>query len=166
MAGFGTQIIATDYNAIQSKISNILGTGSVDYGYGQAVTSSQVARNNKITVAQWNALRNDLLKARQHQTGNDESGLLVLPTTSTTIKEVDRAAYNTFADIATSNRLTIPPATQGSLANFTVATRTSPWSNKHVNIGKKQSALQETESTNYVIGVMSDNVMYDELPDL
>ena len=128
MAGFGTQIIATDYNAIQSKISNILGTGSVDYGYGQAVTSSQVARNNKITVAQWNALRNDLLKARQHQTGNDESGLLVLPTTSTTIKEVDRAAYNTFADIATSNRLTIPPATQGSLANFTVATRTSPWS--------------------------------------
>ena len=41
-----------------------------------------------------------------------------------------------------------------------------PWFNKHVNIGKKQSALQETESTNYVIGVMSDNVSYDELPDL
>jgi ribonucleoside-diphosphate reductase beta chain len=41
-----------------------------------------------------------------------------------------------------------------------------PWFNKHVNIGKKQSALQETESTNYVIGVMSDSVIYDELPDL
>jgi len=41
-----------------------------------------------------------------------------------------------------------------------------PWFNKHVNIGKKQAALQETESTNYVIGVMSDNVSYDELPDL
>jgi ribonucleoside-diphosphate reductase beta chain len=41
-----------------------------------------------------------------------------------------------------------------------------PWFNKHVNIGKKQSALQETESTNYVIGVMSDSVTYDELPDL
>lgn len=41
-----------------------------------------------------------------------------------------------------------------------------PWFNKHINIGKKQSALQETESTNYVIGVMSDNVTYDELPDL
>jgi len=41
-----------------------------------------------------------------------------------------------------------------------------PWFNKHVNIGKKQSALQETESTNYVIGVMSDNVTHDELPDL
>ena len=41
-----------------------------------------------------------------------------------------------------------------------------PWFNKHVNINKKQSALQETESTNYIIGVMSDNVVYDELPDL
>lgn len=41
-----------------------------------------------------------------------------------------------------------------------------PWFNKHVNIGKKQAALQETESTNYVIGVMSDQVDYDALPDL
>ena len=41
-----------------------------------------------------------------------------------------------------------------------------PWFNKHVNINKKQSALQETESTNYVIGVMSDVVEYDELPVL
>jgi ribonucleoside-diphosphate reductase beta chain len=41
-----------------------------------------------------------------------------------------------------------------------------PWFNKHVNINKKQSALQETESTNYVIGVMSDQVVYEELPDL
>ena len=41
-----------------------------------------------------------------------------------------------------------------------------PWFNKHVNINKKQSALQETESTNYVIGVMSDSVDYNELPDL
>lgn len=41
-----------------------------------------------------------------------------------------------------------------------------PWFNKHVNINKKQTALQENESTNYVIGVMSDQVLYDELPTL
>jgi ribonucleoside-diphosphate reductase beta chain len=41
-----------------------------------------------------------------------------------------------------------------------------PWFNKHVNINKKQTALQENESTNYVIGVMSDQVSYEELPDL
>ena len=41
-----------------------------------------------------------------------------------------------------------------------------PWFNKHVNINKKQTALQENESTNYIIGVMSDQVEYEELPDL
>jgi ribonucleoside-diphosphate reductase beta chain len=41
-----------------------------------------------------------------------------------------------------------------------------PWFNKHSDTSKKQSALQETESTNYVIGVMSDTVDYEELPTL
>jgi ribonucleoside-diphosphate reductase beta chain len=41
-----------------------------------------------------------------------------------------------------------------------------PWFNKHVNINKKQTALQESESTNYVIGVMSEFVDYDALPNL
>lgn len=39
-----------------------------------------------------------------------------------------------------------------------------PWFNKHVNINKKQTALQENESTNYVIGVMSDELELDALP--
>ena len=41
-----------------------------------------------------------------------------------------------------------------------------PWFNKHVNTSSKQTALQESESTNYVIGVMSDTLNYDELPAL
>jgi ribonucleoside-diphosphate reductase beta chain len=41
-----------------------------------------------------------------------------------------------------------------------------PWFNKHSDTSKKQSALQETESTNYVIGVMSDSLDYDELPNI
>jgi ribonucleoside-diphosphate reductase beta chain len=41
-----------------------------------------------------------------------------------------------------------------------------PWFMKHVDTSKKQTALQENESTNYVIGVMSDSLDYDELPDL
>ena len=39
-----------------------------------------------------------------------------------------------------------------------------PWFNKHTDTSKKQSALQETESTNYVIGVMCENIDYAELP--
>jgi len=41
-----------------------------------------------------------------------------------------------------------------------------PWFNKHVNSSNKQTALQENESTNYVIGVMSDSLDYDALPSL
>jgi ribonucleoside-diphosphate reductase beta chain len=41
-----------------------------------------------------------------------------------------------------------------------------PWFNKHSDTSKKQSALQETESTNYVIGVMSDVLDYDSLPNI
>jgi ribonucleoside-diphosphate reductase beta chain len=39
-----------------------------------------------------------------------------------------------------------------------------PWFNKHSDTSKKQTALQENESTNYVIGVMSENLDYNELP--
>ena len=41
-----------------------------------------------------------------------------------------------------------------------------PWFNKHVDTSKKQTALQESESTNYVIGIMSEGIDYDALPAL
>ena len=41
-----------------------------------------------------------------------------------------------------------------------------PWFNKHSDTSKKQTALQENESTNYVIGMMSDAIDYEELPQL
>jgi ribonucleoside-diphosphate reductase beta chain len=41
-----------------------------------------------------------------------------------------------------------------------------PWFNKHTDTSKKQTALQENESTNYVIGVMSEALDYDDLPNL
>jgi ribonucleoside-diphosphate reductase beta chain len=41
-----------------------------------------------------------------------------------------------------------------------------PWFSKAVNTNKKQTALQEQESTNYVIGVLSSDLDYDELPEI
>lgn len=41
-----------------------------------------------------------------------------------------------------------------------------PWFNKHMNTSNKQTALQENESTNYIIGAMSDSINYDELPNI
>jgi ribonucleoside-diphosphate reductase beta chain len=41
-----------------------------------------------------------------------------------------------------------------------------PWFNKHSDTSKKQTALQENESTNYVIGVMGEGIDYEALPSL
>jgi len=41
-----------------------------------------------------------------------------------------------------------------------------PWFNKHSDTSSKQTALQENESTNYVIGVMGEKLDYDELPSI
>ena len=41
-----------------------------------------------------------------------------------------------------------------------------PWFNKHTDTSKKQTALQESESTSYVIGVMTDSLDYDALPNI
>ena len=41
-----------------------------------------------------------------------------------------------------------------------------PWFNKHSDTSKKQTALQENESTNYVIGIMSEALDYDSLPTI
>lgn len=48
------------------------------------------------------------------------------------------------------------------------ATKTNPipWYNKHTDTSKKQAALQETESTSYVLGVLSSDVDLDALPHL
>ena len=67
---------------------------------------------------------------------------------------VDYTAFNRLKDIGIKYQEQHPKASP------------IPWFNKHVNINKKQTALQENESTNYVIGVMSDVVEYDELPSL
>jgi len=121
MAGQNTLIIANDYNVIQSKIALVLGSGSGTKGYGQTVTSSQVGQYSKITVAQWTALRTDIARARQHQTGvllgtraPEDLGYvagadLPTPTTSRQVKDTWRAAYLALANDADTNHLVSPP---------------------------------------------------------
>jgi ribonucleoside-diphosphate reductase beta chain len=67
---------------------------------------------------------------------------------------VDHTAFNRLKDIGIKYAGEHPKASP------------IPWFNKHTNINKKQSALQETESTNYVIGVMSGDIDLETLPDL
>jgi hypothetical protein len=127
MAGQGTRILASDYNAIQSVVATVLGAGSGSLGYGQTVTSSQTSVGAKITALTWQQLRNDLLAARQHQTGANESGNLTLPSTGILIREYDRAAYYAYAQLIQTNALVTPPAGQASLVTLATGTRTAAW---------------------------------------
>ena len=75
----GDTITAADFNNLQSRIAQVLGTGSGDFGYGQAVSSSQVTSltdpsipdGDSVLASQFNDLRDDLGKAYKHQEGSD-----------------------------------------------------------------------------------------------
>ena len=67
---------------------------------------------------------------------------------------VDYTAVGAFKDIGIKYQGLAPKSTP------------IPWFNKHTDTSKKQTALQESESTNYVIGVMSEGIDYDALPAL
>jgi len=67
---------------------------------------------------------------------------------------VDYTAANALKDIGIKYQAAAPRTTP------------IPWFMKHVNTSNKQTALQENESTNYVIGVMSDQLDYNALPQL
>lgn len=128
MAGKGTKILSSDYNSMQSTVSQVLGNGdgSNDYGYGQSVASSQVSINSKISVAQWSNLRTDLLRCVQHQTNVSYSGSIPVPTTASTITSEVFDAYKAVADVIGPNRLTLP-AGQATLETLSTTTRTSAW---------------------------------------
>jgi hypothetical protein len=126
-AGVGSKVEYLDYNQIQTILNNVLGSGSGDSGYGQTVSSSQVAQNSLVTVSQWNSLRNDLLKARQHQSGVDESGNLGLPTLDIKLTEADRAAYLSMANLINNNRNITPPSGEASFVTLITSNRSSGW---------------------------------------
>ena len=125
MAGQNTKILASDYNAIQTIINGVMGTGTGDSGYGQTLSSSQISSTTTISVLQWTNLRSDILKARTHQTTSPET--LTIPTTSVKISESDRAAYQAAANNAVTYRLAIPPSGQATSSVIATLTRTTAW---------------------------------------
>ena len=67
---------------------------------------------------------------------------------------VDYTAVNALKDIGIKYQQAAPKSTP------------IPWFNKHSDTSKKQTALQENESTNYVIGIMGEGIDYNALPAL
>lgn len=75
----GSSITASNYNILQNRIEQLLGTGSDDFGYGQVVTSSQVTGagagvNGEIVDSEhMRNLWNDMDRAYKHQNGSNLS---------------------------------------------------------------------------------------------
>jgi hypothetical protein len=134
MAGQNTLILATDYNVIQSKIASVMGEGSGTKGYGQTIASSQVGQFAKITASQWNNLRNDILRARQHQTGQDMTSNLIVAGPSTTIADAQRDALLGMAIDAENPAnylVSPPPATELARSNLVAEqVRTQKWNGR------------------------------------
>jgi len=75
----GDTITAAQFNGLQSRVNQLLGVGSGDFGYGQSVSSSQVLSltdpdipdGDSVTAAQFNNIRSDLRTAFIHQNGTE-----------------------------------------------------------------------------------------------
>ena len=62
-------ITSARYNNAQGRVAAVLGNGSGNEGYGQAVTSQQVSSGLKVTAQDINNLFTDLNKIKIHQIG-------------------------------------------------------------------------------------------------
>jgi hypothetical protein len=104
----GSEILASNYVAIQDKAQSILGSGIGSRGYGQTVSSSDVFTGNIITKEQWDLLRYDIVNIRVHQDG--------LPPSIITINVGDpigygaaspNTNYDALMDTAIANRFNV-----------------------------------------------------------
>lgn len=127
-------INAADYSTIKSKVDGVFGTGSGQSGYGQTVTSPTVLPGQRQTAAQWIALRNDMVKARQHQTGttvgtttSTDGNNLVTVSSGTLISSALLSQYNNFANNLQTNKFAIAGVANYADEALTQAQRTTQW---------------------------------------
>lgn len=122
-----------DFNTIQAMTAKVFGpptNGDPRYGYNQLVTSAQVTPGNKIMLSDWINLRNDMIKARGHQTGSaSEANNLTLPTDTTKITEALRLQYFNYASTLTTYRDTVAtsPVPQLEPVTSSTAVRIDDW---------------------------------------
>lgn len=141
----GGSINATDYNNLQSKVAQILGVGSGDYGYGQTVTSSQVVASNYptqpavgdfVTAQQLDDLRTDIEKCYVHQTtsafllGDIAVGDWITAGASAGTDSATHNQYVSYVNTIDTNRLpttSLNTAQMDSVFSVRSSSRTSAW---------------------------------------
>ncbi len=137
----GDTITAAQYNDLQSRVSNIMSTGSGQSGYGQALSSAQVSTGNTVTAAHMDNLRADINKAHNHQSGTssgigniavgqiigaDASGTSLGSLTQTTEGYND---YDAAVTAITTNKFLIDSG-EGTLEDVISSGRSTNWQNE------------------------------------
>ena len=119
-------ITAARYNVIQSKAGNVLGNGTGQLGYGEALSSYQLGVGSVVNDADMVRLRSDLVKIHAHQTGTLPANLPTIPA-GDDITDADYVLYETVADTVYTNKNQINVATQASVESKVSSQRTSVW---------------------------------------
>jgi len=124
-------VTATRYNAIQSKVAAVLGTGSGDKGYGMSLASAQVGAGDTVTATHIANLHTDINKCILHQTASATSAI-VAPAATDVIEESNStnkkgwAQYEAESTVAETNRLTAAGGNMTTTSELTES-RTNAW---------------------------------------
>lgn len=128
----GDTITAARYNIIRARIAAVLGLGSGDEGYGQAVASRTIAVGATVQAQDMINLYNDMYKVRLHQTGNTTLAEIAQPVVGNTVEDSNNttkkgyAQYESLSVTCQSARLNAA-ASQLGLQAGTSSQRTAAW---------------------------------------
>ena len=139
----GDLITATRYNALQTRVESILGSGSGTEGYGQTTASNQVVVTNTVTASHVNQLKTDIDRINRHQT-NQAAGTIASITIGDIIADETSddpsSTLKGFVDYEQSmntletspNRYRLAPLQSTATSDPDTLTRTTQW-NQNLN---------------------------------
>lgn len=127
----GDIITAARYNNLQSRVATIMGSGSGDDGYGQALSSSQVAAAEVVTATHMSLLFDDLSAGRKHQTNVAPSEIALIVSTDVIedSNSTNKKGVAQFENLTTTleNEKFLIEANQGTAEAGIQAQRTTEW---------------------------------------
>lgn len=101
-------ISAARYNNIQGRIDSIVGIGSGNKGYNNALSSSTVPVSELVRASHMNNLHTDFTKAYVHQLGSNPTTIYTV-TSDNEITESLYSAYETLITTIETNRFLVDP---------------------------------------------------------
>jgi len=132
----GDTITASRYNLIQGRINTILGTGSGQDGYGQALTSSSVSVGAVITAVDMNKLYTDISAAHIHQQGSAPATIAQVVVGNVIAEQTSNdpdggikgyADYEAAMSTVESNKFLIAAGQSTATANKANSSLAGPW---------------------------------------